>query len=64
MRSNLLDLTVIAVHTTDRAILVKDAEDAEGVWLPLSAIEVDLASDGRTATITIPEALAQEKGLI
>ena len=59
--SPLLDLDVILVHTTDRAALVKEDEEAEGVWLPLSQIEID--GDGDTCTVTLPEWLAIEKGL-
>lgn len=65
MRSNLVDIEVIIAHRTDRAVLVKDSEDAEGVWLPLAAVEVEQsASNSGYATVTMPEALAQEKGLI
>lgn len=59
----LIDLSVIIVHQTDRAVLVKDAEDAGAIWLPLSLVEVD-GEPGELGEVTMPEWLAQEKGLI
>lgn len=59
-KSNVVDIDVIIVHQTERAVLVKESDGAEGVWLPLSQVEVDTA-DG---VVTLPEWLALEKGLI
>jgi hypothetical protein len=59
-----LDLNVIRDNDNDRAILVQD-DDGKKVWLPRSMIEIDY--DGKKqgrATITMPEHLAIEKGLV
>ena len=34
------------------------------IWLPKSQIEVEKDSDGKTCTVTMPEWLAMDKGLI
>lgn len=64
----------IVKHETDRAILFFTGEDT--VWLPRAAIHVEQTGaatrrfTGRTvgitypATVTIPDRLAREKGLI
>lgn len=62
-RPSLIDLSVIIVHRTAKAVLVKDTEDAEPVWLPLSQVEVD-GEPGTVGEVTLPEWLATEKGLI
>lgn len=62
-RSNIIDISVIIVHRTDKAVLVKDAEDTEPVWLPLSQVEVE-GDPGQVGEITLPDWLAQDKGLI
>lgn len=64
MKSDLVDLTVQIHMTTERAILVSDdGDDEKAVWLPLSQIEVERQSGG-FATVTVPEWLAKNKGLI
>lgn len=65
-RSTLVDVTVQIHHrpTNGRAILVSDDGDVKrAVWLPLSQIEIEIIR-GDTAEVTMPEWLAQEKGLI
>lgn len=63
MRSNIIDLTVHLHHETDRAYLVSDTADPkDAVWVPKSQAEI--APDGDTQCLTIPEWLALEKGLI
>lgn len=63
-RSTLVDVTVQVHHQTDRWILVSDDGDVKrAVWLPLSQIEIEIIRDD-TAEVTMPEWLAQEKGLI
>lgn len=62
-RRTVLDLELILAHRTQRAVLVKDAEDSAGVWLPLSQVEVE-GEPGQVATVTLPEWLAIEKGLV
>lgn len=64
MRSNLIDLTVSVLHRTERAVLVTDSIPEKGVWLPLAQIELEPAATGGLHTLTLPEWLATEKGLI
>lgn len=62
MKSDLVDLTLVLVHETDKAILVKEHEDAEDkVWLPKSLIE--FVRKGSLVEVTLPERIATEKGL-
>ncbi len=62
-RSDLVDISVVLVHQTEKAVLVDHGGDGN-VWLPRSAIEIEKDSNGKTWTVTLPERLAQEKGLI
>ena len=65
-RSNLVEVDVLIVHRTPSGgVKVRLHEDASGVWLPLSAIEIydDDGSNGKR-TIALPEDLATEKGLV
>lgn len=59
MRSNLIDLEARLVHETDRARLL-DFGDDKPVWLPKSTHEWDEDS----GTVTLPEPMAVEKGLV
>lgn len=61
---HLVDLTLILQHETDKAILVSDTEDSEPVWLPKSLVEVEPTKNPRVVEVTLPEHIAQEKGLI
>lgn len=60
-RSDLIDLSVIVKHRTAKAVLV-DHGGEEPCWLPLSQIEIE-GEDGN-ATVTLPEWLAKDKGMI
>lgn len=68
MNTDLVDLMVVLHHETEKAVLVSDDGDrARAVWLPKSAVEVE---EGPTAmgqkyhTVTLPERLAIDKGLV
>jgi len=64
MKSDLLDLSLSLHVETQKAVLVSDTGDkADAVWLPLSQIELEKTAPG-VYTITLPEWLAAEKGLI
>lgn len=63
MKSTVIDIEVLIVHRTEKAVLVKDTEDGEGIWLPLSQVEVS-GDPGQIGTVTVPEWVAQERGLI
>jgi hypothetical protein len=63
-RNDMIDVEDLEfLHETDSAILVEC--DGEEVWLPLSQIEWDGdAERGDTITVSMPEWLAEDKGLI
>lgn len=65
MRSDLADLMVIYQHATERAVCVRETEDGQDVWLPLSEVEVEGDTRrGKAVTLTAPEWLLTEKGLL
>lgn len=67
MRSYVADIEVIYQRQTDRGICVRADEGSEDVWLPLAQVEVDAPHGrvrGRVITITAPQALMEEKGLV
>ncbi len=77
-KSDLLDLEMALHHKTRAAVRVSDTgEDKRAVWLPLSRIEIaetgrqtrGLDSSGQAVmlplvTVTLPEWLAVDKGLV
>ena len=65
MKSKLVDVAVQIFVRTERAVLVSDTgEKEDGVWLPLSQIEIEEKSDGTSSIVTMPEWLAAERGLV
>lgn len=66
MRSNLVDLSVYIHHETDKALLVSDNGNRDqAVWLPKSVVEIE--GDYQVPSvieITLPEYIAEERGLI
>jgi hypothetical protein len=70
VKSNLIDVTVQMHAETDKAVLVSDDGDKnKAVWIPKSQIEIafhpSMKERGNgAATITLPEWLAKDKGLI
>ena len=62
MKSNIIDLELWLHAETEAAILVSThGELNDAVWLPKSAIEVKRGSG--FVNVTLPEALAIDKGL-
>lgn len=62
-RSNIIDVTVQLHHETDKAVLVSETGDKkDAVWLPKSQVEIE--AEGGAHTVTLPEWLALDKGLI
>ena len=61
-KSDLVDLDVIIVHRTERAVLIDDGD--QEVWLALAHVEIELTGVNRNAQITIPEWLEIEKELV
>ena len=64
MKSDIIDITVQKLHETDKAVLVTDSIPEKGVWLAKSQIEIEPSETGGLYTVTLPEWLALEKGLI
>ena len=63
-RSELVEVDVIVVHQTDKAILVRLDEDAANIWLPLSAVEVVRKPASNVALVTLSRVMARDKGLV
>jgi hypothetical protein len=72
MKSDLHDIKVIYQHHTDRAVCIRETEGGPDIWIPLATCEVepDLADTfrrpqrGDIVTLTAPERVLNEKGLI
>lgn len=65
-KSNIIDVELVWMHETEKGVLVAADETTEPVWLPKSQVEIDAPGRvrGSTCTITLPEWLAADKGLI
>lgn len=64
MKSNLTDIDVALVHETPDAFLVKWDPDREPVWLPKSQCEFEATEASDIGILTLPERLAEEKGML
>lgn len=64
MRSNIIDITLQLLRETEKAVQVTDSNPGEAVWLPRSQIEIAPAETATLYVVTLPDWLAQEKGLI
>ena len=65
MKSDLVDVACCRHAETDQAILVSDDDNrADAVWLPKSQVEIESDNYKNFITVTMPEWLALEKGLI
>ena len=70
MKSDLIDVTVQMHIETEKAVLVSDDGDkSKAVWIPKSQCEIEFDPSMKVrgngvATITLPEWLAKERGLI
>ncbi len=66
MKAELTDLELMVHHRTDKAVLVStDANREAAVWLPLSQVEAEEGiRAGKTQIFTLPQWLAEDKGLV
>ncbi len=66
MRSDLIDIAgVIHVETSAAILFSETAHRDDAVWLPKSLIEIEFDGGRREfVTVTMPERLAIEKGLV
>ena len=63
-RSNLITVELIIVHETAKAILVKDDEKSEGIWLPKSQVSYDKDDINTIIEVEMEEHLAIEHEFI
>lgn len=64
MRSDLIDLPMHLHIDRPHAIFASTTgEKDDAVWLPKSQIEIE-QKDGRNIIVTLPQWLAEEKGLV
>ena len=62
-----IELEFIYQTQTDRAVCVREDEDGEDVWLPLSQVSLDELTEpdrGDAITIVGPQWLFEAKGLL
>jgi hypothetical protein len=64
VKSDIIDIDVEVVHRTDKAVLVHTGDKESAVWLPLSQIEIGPSGFGGIETVSLPQRLAEEKGLV
>jgi hypothetical protein len=63
MAHNLVDVTVVLKHETERAWLV-DHGGKKPEWVPKSKAELEPNKDGKTHTLTLEQWLAEEKEMV
>lgn len=64
-KSDLIDVACTQHAETDKAVLISDSgEKDDAVWLPKSQIEIEHNRGESFITVTLPEWLAMDKGLI
>jgi len=64
MKSNIIDIDVEVTHRTEKAALVHTGNKEESVWVPFSQVEISPSGFAGIETLSLPEWLALEKGLI
>ena len=64
MKSNIIDIDGAIEARTQKAVLFHTGDKSEAAWLPLSQIEIEETAFGGIVTVSLPEWLALEKGLI
>lgn len=64
MKSDIIDIDGAIEARTDKAVLFHTGDKEQAAWLPLSQIEVDETGVPGIVTVTLPEWLATDKGLI
>ena len=64
MRSNIIDIDVSIEARTEKAVLAHTGDKSKAAWLPLSQIEISETGFPEIWTVTLPEWLALDKGLI
>lgn len=62
-RSNLIDITVVLQHQTEKAWLL-DHGGKKPSWVPKSSGELEPNKDGKTHTLTIEQWRAENEGMV
>lgn len=60
----LVELEVYVIAKTERAVLVTDSDKKDATWLPLAQVELTPSEKKAVYTLSVPEWLAQDRGLI
>lgn len=69
MKSDLHDVDVLFQHQTERAVCIRNDADGDDIWIPKSQCEIEAQDGGELrrgciATLTAPENMLIEKGLV
>lgn len=64
MKSNIIDIDGAIEARTEKAVLFHTGDKTEAAWLPLSQIEISETGFEGIVTVSLPEWLATDKGLI
>lgn len=64
MKSDIIDIDGAIEARTEKAVLFHTGDKSDAVWLPLSQIEIGETGIAGIVTISLPEWLAADKGLI
>ena len=64
MKSDVIDIDGSIEAQTEKAVLFHDGDKSKAVWLARSQIEISETGFAGIVTVTLPEWLALEKGLI
>lgn len=64
MKSKVIDIDGAIEAKTEKAVLFHDGDESKAVWLARSQIEIEETEVAGIVTVTLPEWLALEKGLI
>lgn len=64
MKSDVIDIDGAVEARTESAVLFHTGNKEDAAWLPLSQIEIEETGFKGVFTVTLPEWLALEKGLI
>ena len=64
MKSNIIDIDGAIEARTEKAVLFHTGDKTQAAWLPLSQIEIEETAFGGIFTVSLPEWLALDKGLI
>jgi len=64
MKSDIIDIDGAIEARTEKAVLFHTGNKEEAAWLPLSQIEIEETGFEGIFTVSLPEWLALEKGMI